>query len=433
MEKSVINVLQEHCITRFKKYPEYLTRDTSKGNSPLFTVECVIENVRSAGIASSKIAAKTDAAEQMLRKLGISKSNNMTASNYSSTTYTSPPRTNENYVGTLNEYCSKNNYVYPNYSEGMDGSTFRTICRHQSLVTEGRGSNKKIAKQESARAMIELCHDKTKTSSTNSGNKVICNNLSALSLQDFCNPKCQPSQPIITSTPNKQSSIKPFALSNQTDSVSALNLYCDKYKYKKPEYFDIGKEGNVYTTKCVYQSFMTRGTGLTTKFAKQDSARQMLEIIGVRKPDDKPTVQEVNLIDMNDNINHPIQPAKPQLLDKEVIEIYNKTTPIKHLQKTETNDIEELMSFFAAKNEEPNCENPQTHAHLRQILVDNKVKYEIEVLQNHDPCIMILKGKRLMNDGKILDRNLMDMGDRRQEIIGNLLTKAIASFECKQL
>lgn len=155
--------------------------------------------------------------------------------------------------------------------------------------------------------------------------------------------------------------------------------------------------------------------------------------IGVRKPDDKPTVQEVNLIDMNDNINHPIQPAKPQLLDKEVIEIYNKTTPIKHLQKTETNDIEELMSFFAAKNEEPNCENPQTHAHLRQILVDNKVKYEIEVLQNHDPCIMILKGKRLMNDGKILDRNLMDMGDRRQEIIGNLLTKAIASFECKQL
>lgn len=117
-------------------------------NKPIFKCICKFGSYVCEADGPSKKCAKEQCANQILLQL---KSKNNSCHKLSSLNGTTSFVPNENYVGLLNEYCSKNGLVYPDYlDKGRQGSEFIVECKHSNNVFRGLSSNKKQAKQMAA-------------------------------------------------------------------------------------------------------------------------------------------------------------------------------------------------------------------------------------------------------------------------------------------
>lgn len=62
----------------------------------------------------------------------------------------------DNYVGKLNEYCSKNRLHYADYIQDACGNQYIVKCKLDDLEFTGLSSNKKEAKQLAAKNMLKM-------------------------------------------------------------------------------------------------------------------------------------------------------------------------------------------------------------------------------------------------------------------------------------
>ncbi|CAH0560853.1 unnamed protein product [Brassicogethes aeneus] len=149
---SYVNILQEYYASKQASLPRYESFEVGTIYAPSFMckVSCG-ENIYADAVASTKKEAKQRAAEKALHILEMSepviKLTQLQAVG---------PNANDNYIGKLNEYASKQRQLQPVYSDGAlwDGK-FTTFCKFMDKTTKGYGSTKKVSKQHSAQLMYE--------------------------------------------------------------------------------------------------------------------------------------------------------------------------------------------------------------------------------------------------------------------------------------
>lgn len=167
MEKKPVSVLQEYTMKNKYSLPDYLFETSDK---PGFGFKCTVNvaNIVMSGYGNTKQAAKHDSALKVLEKIGflcVKYDENFNDKNLSNR---SGPIKNElavhspnrellnNYVGMLNEMASLNRKNYPVYTEALSLGPFRVHCSFLNWKTEGIAVNKKVAKQEAAKKMVEM-------------------------------------------------------------------------------------------------------------------------------------------------------------------------------------------------------------------------------------------------------------------------------------
>lgn len=174
--KSSINILQEYSITQHRIHPEYIVKDVSPSvHSPRFEVTVHVGKVSCSSQAANKKQAKESCARLALVELGVGKDTPVVpvpkvSSNNLDETDSKDRLVNYNAVGSLNEYTSKNRLPYAEYNDAGNNERGLMIieCKLGEVNGFGLGSNKKIAKQNAAAALL------TKLKSSKSTPSVEC-------------------------------------------------------------------------------------------------------------------------------------------------------------------------------------------------------------------------------------------------------------------
>lgn len=166
MSKTPVSLLQEYTAQHRLSTPDYTFYDVGHSLTPQFKCIVSLNNQTAEAVASNKKTAKHNAALKALQLLGC-KDIPVDYVEECVTTVTTPntpisceinTSPGSNYVGILNEYASTNRQNYPTYdceSMGLVTPTFVVHCYFMGLVTAGTALNKKSAKQESAKLMLE--------------------------------------------------------------------------------------------------------------------------------------------------------------------------------------------------------------------------------------------------------------------------------------
>ncbi|CAH1173796.1 unnamed protein product [Phaedon cochleariae] len=170
MNKTPISILQELMVKK-NILPSYLE---CPSDNERFSFACIVHagSIEVKGYGNNKKEAKQNSASNALESLNysindeymvksiqtVSTSLPAQSSSISIGNQNSPP---DNYVGKLNEYCSTHGKPYPQYQDNIVPLNGRFIvhCHFSKFVTDGLGLNKKTAKQESAKKMLELLKD----------------------------------------------------------------------------------------------------------------------------------------------------------------------------------------------------------------------------------------------------------------------------------
>ncbi|KAG5888029.1 hypothetical protein JTB14_027824 [Gonioctena quinquepunctata] len=156
MNKTPISILQEYMVQQKKAAPIY--RD-ELSDIPEHTFKCIVTagNVKACGYASTKKEAKHNSAHAALKKIGfelnLKPNNNVIL-----------PRIEikglltDNYVGKLNELASTSGKPYATYEDEVipQNGKFYVKCHFLEWKSEGYGVNKKSAKQDAAKKMLEM-------------------------------------------------------------------------------------------------------------------------------------------------------------------------------------------------------------------------------------------------------------------------------------
>jgi dsRNA-specific ribonuclease len=150
--KTPISALQELMAARGLPLPTYIEEAVGTG----FKCTVITTGVTAVGFGSSKKAAKHESARQALVKLAVlPKATQIVVLEQSPLRIEKPLK---NYVGELNEYSSKNAIKYPEYecvTVSMAGECFFK-CTFMGTSFFGKGMNKKDAKQDAAKKMLDL-------------------------------------------------------------------------------------------------------------------------------------------------------------------------------------------------------------------------------------------------------------------------------------
>jgi dsRNA-specific ribonuclease len=150
--KTPISALQELMAARGLPLPTYIEEAVGTG----FKCTVITTGVTAVGFGSSKKAAKHESARQALVKLAVlPKATQIVVLEQSPLRIEKPLK---NYVGELNEYSSKNAIKYPEYecvTVSMAGECFFK-CTFMGKSFFGKGMNKKDAKQDAAKKMLDL-------------------------------------------------------------------------------------------------------------------------------------------------------------------------------------------------------------------------------------------------------------------------------------
>ncbi|XP_044254548.1 uncharacterized protein LOC123005025 [Tribolium madens] len=174
--KTPISALQELMAARGVPLPIYV----EEGSGTSFKCTVRAAGVTAIGYGTSKKTAKHESAKNALMKL----KEDHKSSEIIILEQTSLPRVDNvfrNYVGDLNEYAAKFGAKYPNYdfiTVSVNGDFFFK-CSFLDKESMGKGMNKKDAKQDAARQMLELVkknepvllrvHEKTTITLNNAG------------------------------------------------------------------------------------------------------------------------------------------------------------------------------------------------------------------------------------------------------------------------
>lgn len=151
--KTPISALQELMAARTVPLPVYVEEGGGISGTPF---KCTVRagGVTAVGFGSSKKSAKHESAKKALEKLGAAgKSPDIMIIERPVT----PVSLFRNYIGDLNEWASKYGERYPVYETAtvtVTGEFFFKCC-FMDKITFGKGLNKKDAKQDAAREMLE--------------------------------------------------------------------------------------------------------------------------------------------------------------------------------------------------------------------------------------------------------------------------------------
>ncbi|XP_056635196.1 uncharacterized protein LOC130891170 [Diorhabda carinulata] len=119
---------------------------------PSYPFKCTVQvgSIIAHGYALTKKEAKHKCAQEALNKLGVEFKTTISLNNNTETFKS------VNYIGLLNEHAAKKQVPYPLYKESIcNTQEFVIHCHFMNLKTEGRALNKKVAKQEAARQMLD--------------------------------------------------------------------------------------------------------------------------------------------------------------------------------------------------------------------------------------------------------------------------------------
>ena len=128
---------------------------TGECHQPVFKVEAVVtrrgQTFKGAASAGNKKLAKTLAAAEVLKKLGINVDVEDTSSEYSA---------EETAVSYLNRYAQQTGCRMPQYSETRKGPdhapTFKVTVQFKGYTAVGSAGSKKAAKEEAAKKMMNM-------------------------------------------------------------------------------------------------------------------------------------------------------------------------------------------------------------------------------------------------------------------------------------
>nr|XP_023013605.1 uncharacterized protein LOC111503507 isoform X1 [Leptinotarsa decemlineata] len=167
MNKTPISILQEYLVQQKKALPTY-TDEIS--DLPEYNFKCTVrfENTIVSGYANAKKEAKQRSAQLALQKMGLVNGYNNTVDFLKDISNKPMTSTNrclpcENFIGQLNELASAKAKPYPSYEEGLVAinGQFWVKCQFLEWKSLGYGNNKKSAKQNAAKGMLEILKDKT--------------------------------------------------------------------------------------------------------------------------------------------------------------------------------------------------------------------------------------------------------------------------------
>lgn len=158
--------------------------------------------------------------------------------------------------------------MIPNYDLIHDGGgthvntfTYRVSC--EGLTATGTGRNKKDAKHEAAKAMLEKiaahrAYPQLPASPAQSPVK------SPIPTAIPASPRIPPNEPFI-------------------NAIGALQSVCGDNSLEEPKYISISDEGpphaKIFTYQCILSMFKEQGVATTKKQAKHEAARKMLNRI----------------------------------------------------------------------------------------------------------------------------------------------------------
>uniref|UniRef100_A0A1B6LTP8 DRBM domain-containing protein n=1 Tax=Graphocephala atropunctata TaxID=36148 RepID=A0A1B6LTP8_9HEMI len=147
-----------------------------------------------------------------------------------------PEPVDTNYVGRLQEKCTKNKTRSPEYCddnpESFSGKFFKCHCQLGNLKTEGIGYNKKDAKQISAKHMLAKTEENNFFFSAEETKERLCD----------------------------------------LNVISKLNEYATKEKIELPLYAEKPQKDGSFVFSCTFNGFTSEGKGCTKKQAKENSA-----------------------------------------------------------------------------------------------------------------------------------------------------------------
>ncbi|XP_076275553.1 interferon-inducible double-stranded RNA-dependent protein kinase activator A homolog [Rhynchophorus ferrugineus] len=153
MEKTPISILQELMTEKRLAPPIYEIHYSGPDHSRQFhcTVTANGRSVNANG--TTKKESKHNAAKNMLATIGVTA---VIPAQSGLLCKVASPTHFINHVGILNEFASVNGCANPVYEDNVciQNSGFETICHFLDFKSEGYSSNKKDAKQQSAKNMI---------------------------------------------------------------------------------------------------------------------------------------------------------------------------------------------------------------------------------------------------------------------------------------
>ncbi|XP_018330227.1 interferon-inducible double-stranded RNA-dependent protein kinase activator A homolog A-like [Agrilus planipennis] len=158
VQKTPVSILQELMQRNQKPIPTYSSSDVANVNGD-FTCSLSVDGIQTVGYGKTKKEAKHNSAKNAVDILQHKYSNNLIKTTDviiapKAVQFTTSPMVN--YVGALNEFCSKKSISYPEYNEkGFDGQDFNITCSLNDIIALGKGTTKKVAKQEAARVVLE--------------------------------------------------------------------------------------------------------------------------------------------------------------------------------------------------------------------------------------------------------------------------------------
>lgn len=158
MSKTPISILQELMTARHNAAPLYTTVEAPRATGFSFQCTVTADGLTSIGYANTKQNAKQNSAQKLLIQMGYALVNFETNNNNQFTNLSEKISPTINYVGKLNETASGAGKPYPVYSESIVplNGTFSVTCSYISKTSRGCGKTKKEAKQQAAKAMLEL-------------------------------------------------------------------------------------------------------------------------------------------------------------------------------------------------------------------------------------------------------------------------------------
>ncbi|XP_063709842.1 uncharacterized protein LOC134838276 [Culicoides brevitarsis] len=252
-EKNCVSLLQEFCARNKHQPPSYkeLPIERCPGNTTKFTFKVQIcisgESFEATGFGLTKKIAKQNAATSLCEQLGLCANNDESGifegslcSSFGDLSLVTPEKTP---VSVLNEFCAKNKVIAPYYEESEGhGSPRKFNCKAvlrfqgQEKAASGTGSNKKLAKQDAARSLLDV-----------------------LGIKFDWNEEIE------------------------QDMVSLLQLLCANRGYFTPSYEDVDQTGPShcpeFTMRCKIGPLEQKAKALSKKLAKQKVAKEMLKLI----------------------------------------------------------------------------------------------------------------------------------------------------------